>query len=138
MPLRQAVNKRMDNYGKNYKKLRQANVLQKSPSVRCQKQNRYQHEYNLKVLNDSNKKVQTDRKSLRKSIEKSIKSIRLRTDYTDLIQGRDKEQLPMQVRERDRQNISVSASKTKRQLQNQISTKHTQEFYNKIVYVNKS
>jgi aryl-alcohol dehydrogenase-like predicted oxidoreductase len=34
---------------------------------------------------DAHNRIETDRKSLRKSMDKSIKSIRLKTDYLDIL-----------------------------------------------------
>ena len=42
------------------------------------------------MMNDTHKKIQTDRKSLRKSMDKSMKTIRLKTDYQDILQTREK------------------------------------------------
>lgn len=72
-------------------------------------------------MNDTQKRIQTDRKSLRKSMDKSMKTIRLKTDYQEIMQNRQKES---------------SASKIVNH--NQVSTKHTEEYSNKIIYISKS
>jgi len=39
----------------------------------------------LKILADVHNRIETDRKSLRKSMDKSLKTIRLKTDYQDVL-----------------------------------------------------
>lgn len=39
-------------------------------------------------MNDTQKRIETDRKSLRKSMDKSMKTIRLKTDYQEIMQTR--------------------------------------------------
>lgn len=42
----------------------------------------------LKILSETQKRIETDRKPLRKNMEKSLRSIRLKTDYHDILQPR--------------------------------------------------
>lgn len=37
------------------------------------------------MLGDIQNRIETDRKSLRKSMDKSLKTIRLKTDYLDIL-----------------------------------------------------
>lgn len=118
-------------------------------------------EYKLKIFQDSSQgRVETDRKSLRKSMEKSMRTIRLKTDYQEAMQGREKskenvqadQQYLQQFRESFMQqtpsqpgtglNTGVATANTSKlehkMSQNQVSTKNTEEFSNRVAYLPRS
>lgn len=90
LPLKEVVQKKIDRPGLSQKKTFNRSVrLDKSPSAPQEKENlkteiRQKTDRKFKIAADF--RVETDRKSIKKSAEKSLKTIRLRTDYQELLQ----------------------------------------------------